>query len=114
MTTTELKDNAMTDPVKNEPPKTEAKADAKAETKTDVLKSKLKDGDQAKVDNPGGLAPAGQSGDPVVQKLLAEREIHRLNGGFEDDEDAKNRRAEAKKKIDEIDKELEKLGFTAK
>lgn len=94
--------------------KTDAKTeDSKADPKADP-KAQLKPSDQAKADNPGGLAPAGQSGDPVVQKLLAEREIHRLNAGLVDDEETKRQRDEAQKQIDEIDKQLEELGYTAK
>lgn len=89
--------------------KTETKAD-----KADAPKTQLKPADQAKADHPGGLAPAGESGDPAVQKLLAEREIHRMNGGLVDDEQTKRNREEAQKKIDEIDKQLADLGYTAK
>lgn len=73
----------------------------------------LKESDQARQDVPrGALAPAGQSGDPTIQKLLAEREIHRVN--IEPDPDFSERRDTAQKAIDKIDEELEKLGFTAK
>jgi len=91
------------------------KTPLQADAKTEALKAQVKDSDQAKADAPkGALAPAGQSGDPTVQKLLAEREIHRQNAGLVDDEQTKRNRDEAKKKIDEIDKQLEDLGYTAK
>lgn len=90
-------------------------ADSKtADAKTDALKSQLKPSDQAKTDNPGGLAPAGQSGDPTVQKLLAEREIYRMNKEEAEGPRDKATADEAGKKIDEIDKQLEELGYTAK
>jgi hypothetical protein len=43
------------------------------------------------------LARAAESGDPAIQKLLAEQEIHRSNG---DDE-----------KVKEVSDQLAKLGF---
>jgi hypothetical protein len=58
------------------------------------------------------LAPAGQSGDPTVQKLLAERELHRMH--LEPAADPEAHRAAAQKKIDDIDEQLADLGFTAK
>jgi hypothetical protein len=60
----------------------------------------------------GALAPAGQSGDPTVQKLLAERELHRMH--LEPAADPEAHRAAAQKKIDDIDEQLADLGFTAK
>lgn len=61
---------------------------------------------------PGPLAPAGQAGDPAVQKLLADREGHRL--ALDPDPDAEARRVTAQQAIDVIDAELERLGFTAR
>lgn len=79
----------------------------------DSTKAGLKESDQAHQDVPrGALAPAGQSGDPAIQKLLADREGHRMN--LEPDPDLSERRNAAQKAIDEIDKKLEKLGYTAK
>ena len=43
------------------------------------------------------LGKAAESGDPTVQKLLAEQEIHRSNG---DDE-----------KVEEVSDQLARLGF---
>jgi hypothetical protein len=60
----------------------------------------------------GDLAPAGQSGDPTVQKLLAERELHRMH--LEPAADPEAHRASAQKKIDDIDEQLADLGYTAK
>ncbi len=62
----------------------------------------------------GGLARAGESTDPVVQKLLAEREIHVSNGGFEDDPEIEARRKAAREAIKEIDDKLADLGYAAK
>lgn len=59
----------------------------------------------------GDLAPAGQSGDPAVQKLLAERELHRMH--LDPPVDHEAHRAEAQKKIDELDEQLADLGYTA-
>jgi hypothetical protein len=59
------------------------------------------------------LAPAGQSGDPDVQKLLAEREGYRLV--LEpDDPEVQARRDAARKALDRIDEQLADLGYTAK
>lgn len=59
------------------------------------------------------LAPAGQSGEPEVQKLLADRQAHVMNLGEEDPQIAEQRKA-AQKAIDEIDDKLADLGYTAK
>lgn len=61
---------------------------------------------------PRDLAPAGQSGEPEVQKLLADRQAHVLNLGEEDPQVAEQRRA-ARAAIAEIDKKLADLGYTA-
>lgn len=58
------------------------------------------------------LAPAGQSGDPEVQKLLADRQAHLMNLGEEDPQIAEQRKA-AQKVIDEIDRKLADLGYAA-
>jgi hypothetical protein len=115
MTTT--KDSHVSDTTKSDAKSADTKAaDGKAteSSSSGAAKAQLKDSDQAKTDNPGGLAPAGQSGDPTVQKLLAEREIHRLNAGLVDDEETKRNREQAQQEIDRIDDELAKLGYTAK
>lgn len=83
------------------------------DTKSDV-KAGLKDSDQAKTDHPGELAPAGQSGDPAIQKLLADRQAHVMNAGIEEDPEVKARRDAALEAIKDIDEKLEKLGYTAK
>jgi hypothetical protein len=59
----------------------------------------------------GALARAGESGDPAVQKLLAERETHVMNS--QPDPSFAAQREAADKEIERIDKELARLGFTA-
>ena len=88
-----------------------SKADSTGSSTNDP-KSVLKDSDQAHAVAPGSLAPAGQSGDPAVQKLLAERELHRMHS--EPDPDHAEQAENARKAMAEIDKKLEELGFTAK
>src|SRR5262245_33362169 len=83
------------------------------DSKTDVKAEKLKDSDQAKTDH-GELAPAGQSGDPYVQKLLAERQGHVMNAGIEHDPEVEARQQAAREAIEKIDDELAELGYTAK
>lgn len=56
------------------------------------------------------LGPAGQSGDPVVQKLLAERQGHALS--ILPDPDLEAQRAAAQKAVDEIDRKLADLGYS--
>lgn len=56
-------------------------------------------------------ARAGESGDPEVQRLLAQRETHVMN--TQPDPDFAAQREAAQKEIERIDKELNKLGFTA-
>jgi hypothetical protein len=85
------------------------------DTKSDAAaKAGLKDSDQAKTDHPGELAPAGQSGDPAIQKLLADRQAHVMNAGIEEDPEVKARRDAALEAIKDIDEKLGKLGYTAK
>ena len=61
----------------------------------------------------GKLAAAGESGDPEVHKLLAEREIHTSN--LEpDDPGLKERRKAVQEQIDAIDDRLAELGYSAK
>jgi len=61
----------------------------------------------------GKLAAAGESGDPEVHKLLAEREIHTSN--LEpDDPGLKDRRKAVQEQIDAIDERLAELGYSAK
>lgn len=54
---------------------------------------------------------AGESGDPAVQKLLAEREAHVMNSQPDPSFAAQREAAEAA--IKDIDKRLNELGFTA-
>jgi hypothetical protein len=61
-----------------------------------------------------GLAPASESGDPEVHRLLAERQAHVSNAGMEPDPELEAVRKAAKESIDEIDKKLADLGYTAK
>lgn len=56
-------------------------------------------------------ARAAESGDPAVQKLLAERETHVMN--TQPDPDFAAQREAAQNEIERIDKELNRLGFTA-
>lgn len=65
-------------------------------------------------DKPAGrtLAPAGQSGDPAVQRLLAQRDAHLINMQPDDPEVARRRNA-AKTAIEDIDRQLADLGFAA-
>lgn len=58
-----------------------------------------------------GLARAGESGDPAVQKLLAERETHVMN--TQPDPSFAAQREAAEKAIKNIDEKLAELGFTA-
>lgn len=59
----------------------------------------------------GALARAAESGDPAVQKLLAEREAHVMNS--QPDPDLAAQREAAGKAIKDIDDKLADLGFTA-
>lgn len=68
---------------------------------------------QAKTDDkPASLAPAGQSGDPEVQRLLAMRDGH-LQTAEAEPPDVAERRKAARDAIAEIDKQLAELGYTA-
>jgi hypothetical protein len=57
------------------------------------------------------LAAAGASGDPDVQRLLAQREAHVMNS--QPDPSFAARREDAEKAIEEIDDRLAELGYTA-
>lgn len=57
------------------------------------------------------LGRAGESGDPAVQRLLAQREAHVMNS--QPDPSFAAQREAAQAEIERIDKELNKLGFTA-
>lgn len=58
------------------------------------------------------LTPAAESGDPDVHRLLAERQAH-LQNIQPEDPDLAARREVAKKAIEDIDKHLAELGYTA-
>lgn len=58
------------------------------------------------------LAPAGQSGEPEVQRLLAMREGH-LQTAEAEPTDVEVRRQAARNAVAEIDKELAALGYSA-
>lgn len=87
---------------------TKSTSDKSAEPKTETATAAP--GEKRNVHR-GALAPAGQSGDPTVQQLLAERELHRMH--LEPAVDHEAHRAAAQKKIDEIDEKLADLGYTA-
>lgn len=67
---------------------------------------------ETKPDTGGKLGPAGQSGDPAVQRLLAERDGH-LQTAQAEPPDVAERRAAARKAIEEIDRKLADLGYSA-
>lgn len=83
-------------------------AKASDTTKAEPAKSEPAKSRHAK----GDLAPAGQSGDPTVQKLLAERQGHVSNMSPDDPEVALRRKA-AQEAIDGIDEKLADLGYAA-
>jgi hypothetical protein len=56
-------------------------------------------------------ARAAESGDPAVQRLLAEREAHLMNS--QPDPDLAAQREAADRAVKDIDKRLNELGFTA-
>jgi hypothetical protein len=62
----------------------------------------------------GPLAPASESGDPDVHKLLADRQAHVSNAGLVVDPAVEAARKVSLDAIDDIDKRLAELGFTAK
>jgi hypothetical protein len=62
----------------------------------------------------GPLAPASESGDPDVHKLLADRQAHVSNAGLEADPAVEAMRKASLDAIEDIDKRLAELGFTAK
>lgn len=59
----------------------------------------------------GKLGRAAESGDPAVQKLLAEREGHKLS--VVPDPNLHQQREAAESAIKSIDEQLARLGFTA-
>lgn len=82
-------------------------ADIKADTtKTEPVKTEPKTEPRAK------LAPAGQSGDPAVQRLLAMRDGHLQTAEAEPPDMAERRKA-AKEAIADIDQQLADLGYSA-
>jgi colicin import membrane protein len=69
---------------------------------------------QRKSTRSGPLARAGESGDPDVHRLLAERQAHVSNAGLEPDPAQEAVRKAARDAIDAIDDQLAELGYTAK
>jgi hypothetical protein len=64
-----------------------------------------------KAEPKGKYARAAESGDPAVQRLLAQREAHVMNS--QPDPSFAAQREAAAKAIKDIDAELNRLGFTA-
>jgi hypothetical protein len=62
-------------------------------------------------EKPVKYARAAESGDPEVQRLLAQREAHVMNS--QPDPSFAAQREAAQAEIERIDKALNKLGFTA-
>jgi hypothetical protein len=63
---------------------------------------------------PASLAPAGESGDPEVHRLLAERQTAAANlAAATPDEAAAAKASQAREQITAIDKQLADLGFSA-
>lgn len=60
------------------------------------------------------LAPAAESSDPEVHRLLAERQAHVMNAGLEEDPEQERVRKDARDQVAEIDRKLADLGVTAK
>jgi len=82
---------------------------ARAETRTPAADAKPEPTTKT-----GPLAPASESGDPDVHKLLADRQAHVSNAGLVVDPAVEAMRKASKEAIDDIDKRLAELGFTAK
>lgn len=90
------------------------KGSAMADTRADTTKAgeTKPAGAQAKAEKPAPqYARAAESGDPAVQKLLAEREAHLMNA--QPDPSLAAQREAAEKAVQDIDKRLNDLGFTA-
>ena len=79
----------------------------KAETKTTDEKAEKTESKTPK----GKLGRASESGDPAIQKLLAEREGHLLS--LVPDPNLHQQREAAENAIKSIDDQLARLGFTA-
>lgn len=62
-------------------------------------------------EKPVKYARAGESGDPEVQRLLAQREAHVMNS--QPDPSFAAQREAAQAEIERIDKALNELGYTA-
>lgn len=60
------------------------------------------------------LLPAAESSDPQVHKLLADRQGHVQTASIELDPTVEENKKAALAQIDEIDKQLADLGYTAK
>jgi len=94
-----------------------AKADADAKTAADKAAADRAAARKSDADKParrGNLSPAGESGDPVVQKLLAERQAHTSNASMDADPALVEQRKVANAAIKDIDDKLADLGYSAK
>lgn len=60
------------------------------------------------------MAPAAESSDPLVHKLLADRQGHASVAYVEEDPSIAERKKAALAAISDIDEQLADLGFTAK
>jgi hypothetical protein len=92
---------------------TRTDAKAAADARADAAEAERVEKAEAKAAKAakGKLARAAESGDPAVQKLMAEREGHSLN--IQPDPSLHQQREAAENAIKSIDEQLERLGFTA-
>jgi hypothetical protein len=105
----------MTTPATDKAAADKAKADADAKAAADkAAAAKSKSDADYKAARRGNLSPAGESGDPAVQKLLADRQAHMSNANMDADPALVEQRKVANAAIKEIDDKLADLGFTAK
>jgi hypothetical protein len=86
-----------------EPAKSASKAEAAHES-----------AQEAKSAPAGGLLPAAEASDPTVHRLLAERQAHMSTASIALDPTVEENKKVALKQVDEIDKQLADLGYTAK
>jgi len=102
-------------PTAAEPRTAEQKAAAERDTaRAETRTSTAADAKTEHETKTGTLAPASESGDPDVHKLLADRQAHVSNAGLEVDPAVEAARKAAKEAIDAIDERLAELGYTAK
>jgi hypothetical protein len=102
-----------TDPNATAAEKAKADADKAAADKAAADRAAARRSDD-KPARRGNLQPAGESGDPAVQKLLADRQAHVSNASTDIDPAVKEQRDAANKAIKEIDDKLADLGYSAK